>query len=81
VLTRVAGIEAVVKRHGVELPAAALRFPLAHPAVASVLVGARRAAEIDASIAYLEVPIDPALWWDLKREGFLAVRAPVPDSP
>ncbi len=78
VLARVAGIEAVTKRHGVTLPAAALQFPLAHPAVATVLVGARSAAEIDAGIAFLGAPIDPALWRDLKHEGFISAYAPVP---
>jgi D-threo-aldose 1-dehydrogenase len=80
VLARVAAIEAIARRHGVKLPAAALRFPLAHPAVASVLIGARAAAEIDASMAFLDARIDPALWVDLKREGLIAARAPVPGA-
>src|SRR4029079_4205428 len=36
----------VCPRHGVPLRAVALQFPLGHPAVASVLVGARTAAEM-----------------------------------
>ena len=44
---RARGLEAVCTRHGVALPAAALQFPLAHPAAAAAAVGcrdARRAA-------------------------------------
>ena len=80
VLARVAAIEAIAKRHGVTLPAAALQFPLAHPAVASVLIGARSAAEVGASMAFLDARIDPALWVDLKREGLIAANAPVPGA-
>ncbi len=40
ILDRVAKIEAVCKRHGVSLAAAALQFPLGHPIVASIIPGA-----------------------------------------
>jgi len=39
-------LERVCARFGVPLRAAAARFPLTHPAVASVLIGARSAAEL-----------------------------------
>ena len=41
VLDRALRLQAVCERHGVPLRAAALRFPFGHPAVASVLTGAR----------------------------------------
>jgi D-threo-aldose 1-dehydrogenase len=41
ILARTRRLEAVCGRHGVPLAAAALQFPLAHPAVASVVAGAR----------------------------------------
>ena len=40
IMHRVSRIEAVCRRHGVPLPAAALQFPLGHPAVAAVIPGA-----------------------------------------
>ncbi|MFT7841525.1 aldo/keto reductase [Saccharothrix sp. BKS2] len=53
------------ERHGVPLPLAALRFPLRHPAVASVLLGMRTAAEVRANTSAAEVP--EALWAELER--------------
>jgi D-threo-aldose 1-dehydrogenase len=61
-------LEAVCARFGVPLRAAAARYPLAHPAVASVLIGARNAAEIDDAIRLRELPI-PALLWDALAAG------------
>nr|BFE46787.1 hypothetical protein GCM10017745_02140 [Saccharothrix mutabilis subsp. capreolus] len=56
-------------RHGVTLPRAALAFPFRHPAVVSVLVGARSAEEVRANAAHAPVPDD--LWDDLRSEGLL----------
>ncbi len=55
----------VCTAHGVSLTAAALQFALAHPAVTSVLVGARSAAEVrsDATAAAEALPDD--LWAEL----------------
>lgn len=47
---------------GVPLRAAAARFPLLHPAVASVLIGARNAAEIADAIRLRSLDIPAALW-------------------
>jgi D-threo-aldose 1-dehydrogenase len=47
---------------GVPLRAAAVRFPLTHPAVASVLIGARSAAEITDAVRLRELAIPAALW-------------------
>jgi D-threo-aldose 1-dehydrogenase len=56
---RLAGLCA---RFGVPLRAAAARFPLTHPAVASVLIGARSAAEVSDAIALRALDIPAALW-------------------
>ena len=45
------GIEAVCKAHNVALPAAALQFPLAHPAVVSVIPGAAKPSEVTQNVA------------------------------
>ena len=49
-LARAQELERVCAGYGVPLRAAAARFPLTHPAVASVLIGARSAAEITDAI-------------------------------
>ena len=78
VLERAKRIEAVCARHGVPLPAAALQFPLAHPAVCSVIPGALAVAEVEQNIAHLRRPIPRDLWAELKREALLDAAAPVP---
>ena len=79
IVARVARIEAVCARHGVELAAAALQFPFGHPVVEAVVVGARSAAEVAADLAMGAARIPAAFWDELKREGLLDARAPVPD--
>jgi D-threo-aldose 1-dehydrogenase len=78
VLERVRRIEAVCARHAVALPAAALQFPLGHPAVVSVIPGARSVPELEQNLSYLAQPIPAALWSDLKAEGLIEAAAPVP---
>lgn len=62
------------------LPAAALQFPLGHPLVVSVIPGARSVAELDGNLAYMRQPIPAALWTDLRAEGLIDRKAPVPDG-
>jgi D-threo-aldose 1-dehydrogenase len=64
-------LAAVCARHGVTLPQAAVRFPLRHPAVVSVLLGVRSAAEVRANAASFEAPVPDALWDDLRTEALL----------
>jgi D-threo-aldose 1-dehydrogenase len=69
----------VCESHGVTLPAAALAFPLAHPAVAGIAVGCRTPAEVhtNAALARTEIPV--GLWSDLKFTGLLREDAPTPN--
>jgi D-threo-aldose 1-dehydrogenase len=78
VMARVGRIEAVCRRHGVALASAALQFPLHHPAVASVIPGARSPAEIAANLATFERKVPAALWAELKAAGLLRADAPAP---
>jgi D-threo-aldose 1-dehydrogenase len=71
-------IDAVCQRHSVPIQAAALQFPLAHPAVATVLTGARTTDELDQNIAFMRQPIPSDLWSELKAEGLLPAEAPTP---
>ena len=78
VLERVRRIEAVASRHRVKLLAAALQFPLAHPAMASVVVGMRSAAEVVDAAAALRHAIPPDLWRELRHERLIDDNAPTP---
>jgi D-threo-aldose 1-dehydrogenase len=77
-LERARRIRAICASHGIPLKAAAVQFPLGHPAVASVVVGCRSVAQLDESIEMFEVTIPPGLWQELKTEGLLqdSVRTP-----
>jgi D-threo-aldose 1-dehydrogenase len=78
ILERVRRIEAICKRHRVKLPEAALRFPLAHPSVVSVIPGGVSPKEVKLNVKTLGANIPKALWKDLKAEGLMDERAPVP---
>ena len=78
VMQRVARIEAVCRRHDVPLPAAALQFPLGHPAVAAVIPGAISPAQVAANIANVRRVIPAALWAELKHEQLIRGDAPTP---
>lgn len=80
ILARVRRIEAVCDAHGVPLPAAALQFPLAHPVVSSVLVGARSPHEIAANARHMAHPIPAAFWGALQAEDLLPAALPVPEG-
>ncbi len=78
ILERVAKIEAVCRRHKVKLAQAALRFPLHHPQVVTVIPGGASAREVALNAATMGVKLPKALWKDLKAEGLLRHDAPVP---
>ena len=72
-------IEAVCTRHGVPLGAAAMQFPLFHPAFCSVIPGALSVAEVKQNVAHMSVKIPVELWSELKREKLLDPAAPTPN--
>jgi len=71
-------IEEVCDAHGVELPAAALQFPLAHPRVASVLSGAKSVDEVQTAVAAMQADIPAGFWKELRDKGFIRADAPIP---
>lgn len=75
---RVRRLEAVCRSHDVPLPAAALQFPLAHPSVAAVIPGFASASEVRTGVAHFRVPTPDSLWSDLRSEGLIDPRAPIP---
>ena len=72
-------IEAVCKRHGVELGAAAMQFPLFHPAFCAVIPGALSAAEVKQNVGRLSARIPAELWSELKREKLIDPASPTPN--
>ena len=78
IAARVGAIAAVCARHNVELPAAALQFPLGHPAVAGIIPGAMNTGEVAGNLTLFRKPLPAALWADLRAEGLLDPSAPVP---
>jgi D-threo-aldose 1-dehydrogenase len=78
IVARVNAIRAVCEQHGVPLAAAALQFPLAHPAVAAIISGPRSVAELEVNLGLLAHPIPLALWADLRDAGLLHPEAPTP---
>jgi D-threo-aldose 1-dehydrogenase len=65
ILARRRALETMCAPYDVPLAAAALQFPLRHPAVVSVVVGARSAAEIEEDARLLHVPVPDALWSEI----------------
>jgi D-threo-aldose 1-dehydrogenase len=78
VLARAQAMERICARYDVPLRAAALQFPLGHPAVASVLVGMRSPEEAADAIAMASVRIPGGLWRDLAAAWLLDPDVPVP---
>jgi D-threo-aldose 1-dehydrogenase len=65
VVARAQKLAEICERHGVDLKAAAIQFPLRHPAVASVLTGCRSVAEIEENVRLFQTPIADRLWLEL----------------
>jgi D-threo-aldose 1-dehydrogenase len=78
ILQKVDQIRSVCDDFGVELAAAALQFPLAHPVVASVIPGLRNRSELDDTLAWIAQDIPQAFWQRLKDKELLHTHAPVP---
>jgi D-threo-aldose 1-dehydrogenase len=78
VIERARRIGEICAAHDVPLRAAAIQFPLAHPAVVSLIAGVRSVEHLDEYPELMRLPIPDALWTDLRAAGLLAHLAPVP---
>ena len=79
-MDKAARIADICERHQVPLKAAALQFILAHPAIASVIPGARSVAEVEENARMVELEIPGELWAELKKAGLIAAEAPTPGA-
>lgn len=78
IIEKLQAIERICDAHAVPIAAAALQFPLAHPAIASVVPGVGSAARIAETIALLDHPTPADFWAELAAAGLIAAEAPLP---
>lgn len=65
-LQRARDLARICHEHGVDLPTAAVQFPLRHPAVVSVVSGMRTAAQAVTTVARLTTPVPDDIWAELE---------------
>jgi D-threo-aldose 1-dehydrogenase len=80
IVERARRLAAICARHGVPLRAAAVQFPLAHPAIRSLIAGVRRIDHLDEYPELMAHPIPADLWSEFRAEGLIDPAAPVPDG-
>ncbi len=80
IIDRVAKIQTICEDFNVTLAAAALQFPLGHPAVVSVIPGIGSAKRVLTTIELFNEIIPAEFWFQLKEEKLLAEDAPVPNQ-
>lgn len=78
VTLRVKALETVCTEFKVPLPAAALQFPLAHPAVVCCVAGAQSPQQLAQNVRWLETDIPVGFWKALQARGLIDARAPLP---
>ncbi|MDC8773516.1 aldo/keto reductase [Roseateles albus] len=78
IVMRAEQLQTVCNEFDVPLAAAALQFPLAHPAVVSCVPGARNVQELQQVAAWLETPVPASLWERLLEKGLLLPGTPLP---
>jgi D-threo-aldose 1-dehydrogenase len=77
ILGRVERMRSICAGHGLPLGAAALQFPLLHPAVASVIPGARSAAEVETNARWFELDIPSELYAEIRHAELIDRSAPI----
>jgi D-threo-aldose 1-dehydrogenase len=80
VVERVGLLEALCEQFGVPLAAAALQFPLAQPAVVSVIPGLNHPGRVGETIELYRAPIPAELWMEMRMQGLIDVTVPVPSN-
>lgn len=65
IIARVEALRAVCDDHGVPLAAAAIRFPMRHPAVTCVVIGAKTPEQLQQNVDWFGETLSDSLWSDL----------------
>ncbi|MGH8182292.1 MAG: aldo/keto reductase [Rhodanobacteraceae bacterium] len=79
-LERASAIYAICAEQGIDVGAAALQFPLAHPAVTAVVAGMRNVVEVESTISRSSQRLPARIWPRLRGAGIIAPDAPTPDT-
>lgn len=80
IVRKVEIIKSVCADFGVDMPAAALKFPLTHPAVISTIPGPRTAAELQQILDWWTTDIPHTLWDAMAEKGLFAQGTPLPSG-
>jgi len=78
ILERARRFYEILGKSHTEVGAAALQFPLAHPAVLSVVCGLRSTAEVDSAAARMQASIPVGAWHALREAGLVRNGIPTP---
>jgi D-threo-aldose 1-dehydrogenase len=71
IIKKAQDIGAFLKKLGIPLTAAALQFPLRHPAVTSVLTGSRNSSELLANMTDFDLELPEDIWNQLEDAGLI----------
>lgn len=72
VLAKARALDSACARHGTELPAAALQFPLREETVRAVVVGAASPAQVRENVTRMRAHVPEELWAELVRDRLVA---------
>ena len=75
IIKKAQDIRAFLSKQGIPLTAAALQFPLRHPAVTSVLTGSRNSKELLANMADFDLELPEDIWIQLEGAGLIETMA------
>lgn len=78
IMAKAAMLDAVCKNHNVPLPAAAIQFAMAHPAVKQAILGARTVEQQAQNLAWVDTAIPADFWRDCRKDGLIDEQAPTP---
>lgn len=65
VIAKVEALRSVCDDHNVPLAAAAIRFPIRHPAVTCVVIGAKTPDQLEQNVSWFNESLPESLWSDL----------------
>lgn len=65
IIAQVEALRGVCDDYGVPLAAAAIRFPMRHPAATCVVIGAKTAAQLKQNVEWFDTDLPDAIWADL----------------
>lgn len=79
IIERVGKIEELCADFNISLAAAALQFPLAHPAVVSTIPGLSSAHRVMSTVQQIQENIPAGFWNAMQEQKLLDINAPVPE--